>query len=139
MEKDFDGWNHIKKEVNDGSAARVFFHPRELWFAHLGVNVGFEQDGRGKEFLRPVFVVRKFNNQVFWALPLTKTQKPRNPYYASFQYVAFPEIETAPLLTSVAILSQLRLIDGKRLRYKIGTVHEDAFGTIKEKLRRLLV
>jgi mRNA interferase MazF len=139
MEKDFDGWNHIKKEVNDGSAARVFFHPRELWFARLGVNVGFEQDGRGNEFLRPILIVRKFNNEVLWALPLTRTSKPDNPYYASFDYVGFPEVEGAPLLSSVAILSQLRLIDGKRLRYKIGTAHEDEFGLLKEKVRRLLV
>jgi mRNA interferase MazF len=72
MEKDFDHWNRIKKQVNDDAAARVFFHPREMWFAHLGINLGFEQDGCGTEFLRPVLVVRKFNNQVFWALPLTE-------------------------------------------------------------------
>jgi mRNA interferase MazF len=137
MEKNFDAWNDQKKAIHK-DAVNVFFHPRELWFAHLGVNVGFEQDGRGGEFLRPVLVVRKFNNEVLWALPLTRTSKPDNPYYADFNYTAFPEIETAPLLQSVAILSQLRLIDGKRLRYKVGTVHADEFGTIKEKIRRLL-
>jgi hypothetical protein len=89
--------------------------------------------------LRPILIVRKFNNEVLWALPLTRTSKPDNPYYASFDYTAFPEVEGAPLLSSVAILSQLRLIDGKRLRYKIGTAHEDEFGLLKEKIRRLLV
>jgi mRNA-degrading endonuclease toxin of MazEF toxin-antitoxin module len=39
----------------------------------------------------------------------------------------------------VGIVSQLRLIDSKRLRYKIGTVHAEEFGTIKEKIRRLLI
>jgi mRNA interferase MazF len=137
MHKDFDAWNHHKKAINTGGVY-VFFHPRELWFAHLGVNVGFEQDGRGNEFLRPILIVRKFNNEVLWSLPLTRTSKPKNPYYASFNYVGSPEVETAPLLSSVAILSQLRLIDGKRLRYKIGTVREEEFGLLKEKIRRLL-
>lgn len=137
MRKEFDRWNGKKKEVDD-SSPRVFFHTRELWFAHVGVNVGFEQDGRGDEFLRPVLVVRKFNNQILWALPLTKVWKPNNPYYAMFKYAAFPESEDAELLSSVAILSQLRLIDGKRLRYKIGTVHADEFDRLKEKIRRLL-
>jgi mRNA interferase MazF len=138
MQKDFDTWNDKKKKINDDPNHRVFFHNRELWFAYLGANVGFEQDGRGADFLRPVLVLRKFNNVIFWALPLTKTWKPHNPYYACFHYVAFPEIESAPLLSSTAILSQLRLVDARRLRYKIGTVHADEFGTLKEKIRRLL-
>ena len=58
---------------------------------------------------------------------------------AAFDYAAFPEVEGAPLLSSIAILSQLRLVDAKRLRYKIGTVPEGAFGDIKEKIRRLLI
>ncbi len=137
MEKDFGSWNKRRKSVNDASA-RVFFHPRELWFAHLGVNVGFEQDGRGAEFLRPILILRKFNNEVLWVIPLTKTWKPGNQYYARFEYAAFLAVEGAPLEASVGILSQLRLIDGKRLRYKIGTVHPDEFILIKERIRRLL-
>ncbi len=138
MEKAFDVWNEKKKAIHK-DAGYVFFHPRELWFAHLGINVGFEQDGRGEGFLRPILIVRKFNNEVLWALPLTRTSKPGSPYYADFQYAGFPEVEDAPLLSSVAILSQLRLMDGKRLAYKIGTAHENEFEAIKEKIRRLLV
>jgi len=137
MAKDFDAWNG-KKKVIDAESSRVFFHPRELWFAHLGTNVGFEQDGRGEESLRPVLVLRKFNNAIFWALPLTKVWKPNNPYYSSFQYAAFPEIDGAPPLLSVAILSQLRLVDAKRLRYKLGTAPTAEFERLKEKIRQLL-
>jgi mRNA interferase MazF len=109
MQKDFDAWNKHKKVINR-EGVYVFFHPRELWFAHLGANVGFEQDGRGTEFLRPILIVRKFNNEVLWALPLTRTSKPDNPYYANFNYIGFPEVEGAPLLSSVAILTIGRLI-----------------------------
>ena len=53
-------------------------------------------------------------------------------------YIVFPEVDGAPLRSSVAILSQLRLLDGKRFRYKIGTGPAETFELIKEKTRRLL-
>jgi mRNA interferase MazF len=138
MEKDFDRWNEHKKALEANPVSRVYVHERELWFVHLGTNIGFEQDGRGDESLRPVLVLRKFNNEIVWALPLTRRDKPGNPYYVSFEYVDFPEVEGSPLRSSVAILSQLRLLDGKRFRYKVGTVPADAFATIKQKTRQLL-
>ena len=133
MQKDFDRWNEHKKALDAGNAPRVFVHERELWFAHLGTNIGFEQDGRGEESLRPILILRKFNNEIFWALPLTRRDKPGNPYYVSFEYIVFPEVEGAPLRSSVAILSQLRLLDVKRLRYKIGTVPVATFGSKKKR------
>lgn len=72
MQKDFHEWHDQKEKLEQGES-RLFFHPREIWFCALGLNVGFEQDGRGEEYLRPVLIFRKFNNQVFWGLPLTKT------------------------------------------------------------------
>jgi mRNA-degrading endonuclease toxin of MazEF toxin-antitoxin module len=71
-------------------------------------------------------------------LPLTRRHKSGNPYYVAFEYIAFPEVEDASLRPSVAILSQLRLLDIKRFRYKIGTVPAEAFELIKEKTRQLL-
>ena len=70
MKKDFESWHNKKIEI-DNKESRVFFHEREIWFTHLGSNVGFEQDGKGELFGRPVLVFRKFNNRAFWAIPLT--------------------------------------------------------------------
>jgi mRNA interferase MazF len=138
MHKDFDRWNEQQKKIDASATPRVFFHEREIWSTRLGHNIGFEQDGKGRCFLRPVLVLRKFNNEVLWALPLTRRDKPGNPYYARFLYYPHPEV-AGPPLHAIAILSQLRLIDGKRLRYKIGTVPADEFVVaIKEKVRRLL-
>ena len=132
MEKDFDRWNEHKKAL-DANAPRVYLHEREFWFVQLGTNVGFEQDGRGDESLRPVLVPRKFNNEVVWTLPLTRRNKPGNPYYLSSGYIVFPEIANAPLRSSAAILSQLRLLDIKRFRCKIGTMPTETFGLMKKK------
>ena len=52
---------------------KAIFHEENL-VCHLGANVGFEQDGIGEDFLRPVLILRKFNVYMFWALPLTKLE-----------------------------------------------------------------
>ena len=46
MKKDFQKWHDKKSEV-DRIKERPFLHVREIWFCHLGVNIGFEQDGNG--------------------------------------------------------------------------------------------
>ena len=70
----FDIWNEQKQKAHFGKQ-RPFFHEQEVWFCALGANIGFEQDGRGEGFLRPVLVLKKFNNEIFWALPMTKNIK----------------------------------------------------------------
>ncbi len=127
MTKDFQQW-HTKKEFLHKEKIRPFFHEGEVWFCSLGANVGFEQDGRGVDFLRPILVVKKFNQELCWGLPLTRSQK-QGQYYFSF---------TLNRQISTAILSQLRLIDGKRLQYRIGDVVADDFGTIRKRLAQLL-
>ncbi len=127
--KNFSEWNNEKIDINDNKQ-RPFFHVREVWFCTMGVNVGYEQDGRGKEFLRPIIVIRKFNNEVLWGIPLT-TKNKTGKYYFSFQIDDLLE-------GSTAILSQLKLIDAKRLQYKIGMINDNDFGELKEKLRQLL-
>ncbi len=132
MQKDFQKW-HKKKEAINKVSESPFFHEREIWFCHLGANVGFEQDGRGDDFLRPVVILRKFNNQIFWAVPLTKASKKINKrtarYYFSFSFIHGVQ--------SVAILSQIRLIDAKRLGRHIGVMEEDLFRELTRKLKKL--
>ena len=87
MKKDFQKWHSQKRHI-ENERPRVFFKEREIWFCHLGENVGFEQDGRGDEFLRPIVVLKKFNNEVLWVVPLTKTDK-KNKYYFPFSFLFF--------------------------------------------------
>jgi mRNA interferase MazF len=110
--KDFPTWFKRKTWIHN-NARRIYFHEREIWFAHLGVNVGFEQDGKGTKFGRPVVIFRKFNNEVFWAVPLTSKEKSGKFYLSLGQNEKY---------SYTAILSQLRLMDSKRLYKKIGTI-----------------
>lgn len=128
MGKDFWKW-HDKKIKVDTVEQRPFFHDREIWFCYLGANVGVEQNGSSEEFLRPVIILRKFNNESFWAIPLTKAQK-KGPYYFSFSFV-----ET---VRSTANLSQLRLVDARRLSRKIGEISQEEFVKLTKQLKALL-
>ncbi|MBI4136193.1 MAG: type II toxin-antitoxin system PemK/MazF family toxin [Candidatus Vogelbacteria bacterium] len=128
MKKDFQTWHRKKEKVNN-LLKPPFFHEREIWWCALGINVGFEQDGGGKDFLRPVVVFRKFNNEIFWAIPLTHTQK-KTKYY--FQ-VVFGE-----KFSSSAILSQVRLVDARRLSHKLGNLSDGDFLELAKRFKALL-
>ena len=134
MKKDFKKWMEQKAKIHNDKI-RPFFHEREVWFSSLGENVGFEQDGGGEKFMRPVLVLKKFNNEVVWALPLTRTYKTGKYYFHISLTTDDGEKDNRP---SVVILSQIRLVDAKRLQYKSGTVKENEFIKIKEALVALL-
>lgn len=127
MKKDFQKWHNKKSQV-DQIEKRPYFHEHEIWWCSLGLNVGFEQDGGGQDFLRPVIVFRKFNNEVFWAIPLTHTQKKAKYYF---------EFNLSNGVSSVAILSQVRLVDARRLSHKIGVMPEQDFKELTKKFKDL--
>jgi mRNA interferase MazF len=133
MSKDFQKW-HTKKEKLNETEVRVFFHEREIWYCSLGANIGFEQDGKGEDFLRPVLVLKKFNDKIFWGIPLSKSIKPipkkSDKFYFVFSFV--------PGVKSLAILSQLRLIDASRLARHIGEMEKEEYQDLTKKLKALL-
>lgn len=128
MQKDFDKWNQKKKQIQLESFP-PFCHSREVWWCSLGVNVGFEQDGTGERFDRPVVVIRGFNEHVFFGVALTG-RKRSGKYYFPVGKIEGREAS--------AILSQVRLIDTKRLVRKITMLDEALFVELKEKLKKAL-
>ena len=129
MQKDFDGWNEKKKTLH-AEQARPLYHEREVWWCSLGVNIGYEQDGTGVNFDRPVLVIRGFNKETCLAVALTGKRREGKYYF----YVG--EIEGRE---ATAILSQLRIVDAKRLVRKIGTVPKETFAEIKVALAGVLL
>lgn len=127
MQKDFDGWNEVKKGIND-HAHMPLYHEREIWWCKLGTNVGFEQDGTGDGRSRPVLVVKGFSRQVCFIVPLTTSQK-KSPYHIA--------LGTIGKRTASAIISQLRLIDTKRLHAKIDTLDKRRFTDTRTAVRNL--
>lgn len=117
MEKDFSGWFALKKTTHE-TGGTALFHEREIWWCKLGANVGFEIDGRGEDFERPVIIIKKFNLDTCIVIPLTSKPK-RGKYY-------FP-IGTVDDRDAIVVLSQIRLIDRKRLTEKIGMLPKAKF------------
>jgi mRNA interferase MazF len=128
MTKDFDGWNEQKKLINARTEA-TFYHEREVRWCQLGLNVGFEQDGTGTERARPVVILKAFSRSVCLVVPLTTSRK-HNPYH-------FPIGEIASN-KAFAIISQLRLIDTKRLDRKIAVLDTDTFEGMRKAVKEIL-
>lgn len=128
MQKDFDGWGVQKQKIHfEGEAP--FCHEREVWWCALGTNVGFEQDGTGKNYDRPVVILKGFNKHVFFCVALTGRKRE-----GAF-YLYLGSIEDRD---SSAVLSQVRLCDSKRLVRKIGTLDEGVFQKLQKALIRTL-
>jgi mRNA interferase MazF len=127
MRKDFDGWN-IKKKVIDSHINELFFREGEIWWVHLGLNIGFETNGKGVDFMRPVIILKKYNQYSFLALPLSTSNK-INFYRIRIGIVDGKE--------AFANLSQMRNIDSKRLINKVGRVSIDELVLIKKKANQV--
>jgi mRNA interferase MazF len=124
MEKNFNLWNTKKMEIDRKQDDIPFFKEGEVWWVHLGLNVGFEMNGKGVEFMRPVIVLKKYNQYSFLALPLGTSSK-ENQYRISVGVVDGKN--------ATANLSQLKNIDSKRLINKAGHIEAEQLKGIKEK------
>ncbi len=128
MEKGFDEWNIAKKTIHN-QQNRAGFREREIWFCRAGINVGFEEDGSGDKFLRPVVVLKKFNGALFLAIPLTRT-----PRYGKYY---FKVVDGCGV--SFAMLAQARVMDAKRLYYRSRTMLDVVFKELENKFQRAIV
>ncbi len=125
MEKDYSLWTPVKKEINNLNLRPLGCKEKEVWICNLGENVGFEEDGKGNDFTRPVLILKVFNQNFCHIVPLSTTEK-RGKYYFPF------DSQTGK--TSVAILSQSKSVDTLRLREKIGFASQKDFNEIKRHL-----
>ena len=128
MQKDFQKWHTVKQSIDNGSS-RLFYHEREIWWCALGLNIGFEQDGKGKKYMRPVLIIKGFSREVCLCVPLTTREK-KGKFYR--------DIDLKDGIQRKVILSQIRLIDTKRLLEKVSTVDAGEFRKIKQAIISLI-
>ncbi|MFH0804504.1 MAG: type II toxin-antitoxin system PemK/MazF family toxin [Candidatus Zambryskibacteria bacterium] len=121
-DQSFDNWNVKKKALSKRN--RVYFQKGEIWIASIGKNIGDEEDGKHSDFERPVLITRKFNNNIFFGVPLTTNKDKDGKYY--HKLVSFSG--------SVLILSQTRLFDAKRLLRFMGRIDSSELREIKLKI-----
>ncbi|PIQ68964.1 MAG: hypothetical protein COV91_01405 [Candidatus Taylorbacteria bacterium CG11_big_fil_rev_8_21_14_0_20_46_11] len=128
MQKDFDEWNKSKKELHQNGENKLY-HERELWWCTLGVNIGFEQDGSGEEFRRPVLVIKGLSRKTCFVVPLTS---------ATHKHPLRPSIGLVDGKEARALLSQSRVVDTKRFVRKIGYLDKEIFENIRKAVKELL-
>ena len=128
--KDFDSWNELKKKIEaEKNEPDKFPKEGEVWMSSLGRNIGFEQNGSGANFSRPVLIVKKFNNHMFWCVSLSTKQKNFDFY---FNYTDQNNQKVS------AILAQMKLVSVKRLKRKLYELNGDKLQEIKLKLKSFL-
>ena len=128
--KDFNKWNELKKIIDEkNNLPDNFPKEGEVWMSSVGVNIGYEQNGSEDNFSRPMLIIKKFNNHMFWTIPLSTKQKDFD-FYFNF---------TDPNGQRVsAILAQMKLVSVKRLKRDIYIMPKELFEEIKEKLKLFL-
>ena len=102
------------------------FKEGELWWCHIGMNIGREIYGKGAAFSRPVLIYKKLSADLFLGIPLTSKLKEGN-WYVPVMYNT---------KEGRAILNQIRTLDRKRLIKRIGTLNSEHFLQIQEKFSK---
>lgn len=121
MGKAFDQWNEVKKFVH-AKPDNFGVHEREIWWTSFGVNIGVEIDGKHEGFERPALVLRKFNRQMVWVLPIT-TQGKDSRFYEKFLFGGKEYF---------IVLTQPRTVSTKRFVRKIGMMSQGDFVRVKQ-------
>jgi len=129
MNKDYNTWMPVKSNINNSESYPIGFKERDVWICNIGENIGFEEDGKGKDFTRPVLILKVFNRKFCHIIPLSTTENRGKHYYP---------FDGNTGKTSVAILSQIRSIDATRLHEKIGKVSKEDFEKIKKQIKELI-
>lgn len=126
---EYDKWNEVKKELSTKKKL-ISFKNRDIFWMHIGKNLGYETFGKGDDFLRPVLVFKKFSRNTFLGIPLTSAVKDDIFHYKF--------IVKTNAKVNYASLSQIRVFDISRMDNKLDKMSVEDFDKLKEKLGSLL-
>ncbi len=124
----FAEWAKLKPQIHF-SERSIFPQKREVWWAHVGQNIGVEINGKSGAFGRPVLVVRVFNKNFVLIVPVSSKEKIGQYYYPFVNHAGE---------RNVVVLSQIKSISTKRLIRKVGEVKGDDFMGIIARLREMI-
>ncbi len=108
----------------DENPSIIGVHEREIWWVSLGLNVGVETDGKHDDFERPVLVIKRFNREMLWILPVTSQIKSS----------LFHEKFVLQDKEYYAAVTQIRTVSTKRILRKAGMISIIDFKNIKERI-----
>ena len=97
---------------------------RGIYWAYLGENIGYEQDGGGNVFTRPVVVIKGYSKELLLCAPISHTIKHNSKFYH--------RIKCGEKIDGSVIISQLRAIDVLRLGRIIDTLSRENLQNLKQ-------
>lgn len=121
--KSFDTWNKKKKSLENRTNVPKF-REREIWWCNWGLNIGREIDGKNENFERPACVIKKFDDDTFFAIPITSKVKGGRFHHA----VMLNGVR------ATMVLKQCRVISAKRLERPMGRITKRQFQVVKMQL-----
>jgi len=127
MQKDFTTWNIQKQSIHTDGISKLY-HAREIWWCASGINIGHEQDGGGSKKLRPALILKGLGSGTCLVVPLTASTQ-EHAYRVKIGKVGSEEASV--------IVSQMRVIDTKRLIEKMGFLDKEMFGKVQKTVRNM--
>lgn len=125
--KNHDIWNFSKKELDKKQSSQRY-RKGEIRWAALGVNLGSEIDGKGKEFLRPVLILEKTSPDLYFVIPMSTKIR---------DILGYRVFDLKDKKVSIC-LHQAKTISEKRIFSRIEKVNENKLLEIKEQFKKYL-
>jgi len=112
--KRFTEWLIFKQQLDSQNTAFPIFKEGDIWWCHIGENIGTEISGKSDVFTRPILILKKYDRYSFLGLPLT-TKERTGTWYLPLEFNGRRQ---------AIILTQGRRLDHRRLQKKIGQITE---------------
>ena len=100
----------------------------EIWWCSCGQNLGMEMNG-GKEFMRPVLIMRKFDGNGFMGMYISR-QPHIGSWFARFEFRG---------RVQYALVNQIKTSSALRLQTRIGQIGGGALAVIRLQFRKLYI
>jgi mRNA-degrading endonuclease toxin of MazEF toxin-antitoxin module len=122
IQQQLQKWSVLKSKIESKVKNPPSVKEGQIWWTIIGQNIGSEIYGKGQTFSRPVIIYKKLSKYTFLVIP-TSTKIKTGSWYCRF-YHSKKEM--------VAVLSQIKVIDFKRLENQIGDIDNKDFQNIKK-------
>ena len=115
-------WLPVKIKTEQITSNPRSIKQNQIWWCNIGQNIGTEIYGKGVNFTRPVIIYKKLSRYTFLVIPCSTEIK------AGSWYVSFCHQQKQ----MIAVLSQIRVVDYRRIKGFVGELDDADITRIKE-------
>lgn len=131
--KDYEKWMNVKSTIQTYAVDAkdpIGYREGDIFWTSIGENVGFEEDGKGERYLRPVLIISGISRTLFLGAPLSTTSK-NGKFYCHITVRGVPNII---MFNQIRVFDSSRIKGGKRLFH----INKTELLRIKEALKNLI-